>query len=425
MVNPSTRNLFVVADDDQIIYQWNGASPERLWMLRADYEMEMVQLPENYRCPPAVVDLANCLIAHNSDRLSEKSRLHARKGAQDKIVVRLKDFDDFEQEVDWVTRDVGTRDPEERAKCVVLARTRRLLERVVASLEQFGIPAFMAVRKTEFQSAPLRWLHSILRLANARSNRTYLRLACKSFFTLEGIKLEVDNIVSHASVGDGDLLRSFNRAALVRVEELTPSSRSLLQRSLPRLSDRLDFRSFEKAAFEWFDQIRAMAPDGEDTLDEYLEEKNTWQTLVGEIASKYGEQEVTLHLLLQELDLRSKAPRPPEYAVPCFTIHSSKGMEFDHVYLVGMVEDQLPSWAAIRKGDDSREMQQERRNCFVAITRAQSTLTLSYSTRVEGWSKAPSRFLAEMGLRDMGIPGPGQSPRKKSLGIQLPRPVSR
>ena len=71
-------------------------------------------------------------------------------------------------------------------------------------------------------------------------------------------------------------------------------------------------------------------------------------------------------------------------------------MEFDHVYLVGMVEDQLPSWAAIQKGDQSRDMQEERRNCFVAITRTQETLTLTYSDRVQGWQKKPSRFLYEM-----------------------------
>jgi DNA helicase-2/ATP-dependent DNA helicase PcrA len=73
-------------------------------------------------------------------------------------------------------------------------------------------------------------------------------------------------------------------------------------------------------------------------------------------------------------------------------------MAFHHVYLIGLVEDQLPSWAAVRKGDDSREMQEERRNCFVAITRTQETLTLTHSLELFGWQKQPSRFLSEMGL---------------------------
>jgi DNA helicase-2/ATP-dependent DNA helicase PcrA len=73
-------------------------------------------------------------------------------------------------------------------------------------------------------------------------------------------------------------------------------------------------------------------------------------------------------------------------------------MEFYHVYLIGLVEEQLPSWAAVRKGRDSQEMQEERRNCFVAITRTRENLTLTYSQEVFGWSKEPSRFLSEMEL---------------------------
>lgn len=73
-------------------------------------------------------------------------------------------------------------------------------------------------------------------------------------------------------------------------------------------------------------------------------------------------------------------------------------MEFSHVYLVGMAEDQLPSFQAKKAGDDSREMQEERRNCFVAITRTMESLNLTYADRYNGWRKPPSRFLSEMGL---------------------------
>ena len=67
LIAPGRRhNLFVVADDDQIIYQWNGASPKRFDDLRRDYELETIQLPESYRCPPEILDRANRLIRHNS-----------------------------------------------------------------------------------------------------------------------------------------------------------------------------------------------------------------------------------------------------------------------------------------------------------------------------------------------------------------------
>ena len=73
-------------------------------------------------------------------------------------------------------------------------------------------------------------------------------------------------------------------------------------------------------------------------------------------------------------------------------------MEFRHVYLIGLGEDQLPSFQSIKKGSASREMQEERRNCFVAITRAQVSLTLTHAGEYFGWPKKPSRFLSEMGL---------------------------
>ena len=117
-----------------------------------------------------------------------------------------------------------------------------------------------------------------------------------------------------------------------------------------------------------------------------------------DITKKFEGEDVSLHQLLHELDLTSKTPPKLSEALPCFTIHASKGMEFGHVYLMGLVEDQLPSWAAVKKGSNSLEMQEERRNCFVAITRAQESLTLTFSTQVFEWTKQPSRFLGEMGI---------------------------
>ena len=80
------------------------------------------------------------------------------------------------------------------------------------------------------------------------------------------------------------------------------------------------------------------------------------------------------------------------------TIAASKGMEFKHVFLIGLVEDELPGYYAKKKGDHSDDMREERRNCFVAITRAEETLTLTYAERYYGYQKQPSRFLKEMGL---------------------------
>ena len=399
IVKPTTHNLFVVADDDQVIYQWNGANIRRIEALRQDFNAESLQLPENYRCPADVVDIANTLISCNHNLVAEKMETGAYKADNKSQVVRLHpQFGDFSEEADWVAKDIAGRPREQRANCVVLARTRKLLQTVVESLKRHDVQGYVAAKKNEFEGAPMQWLHSVLRLANSRNNNQHLRRVCKSFFALEGINLNVNDIIPHASVEDGDCLRSWIAAAM-NSTGLSEHTKEFLQKpALPALADHMDFWAFQDGAFQWLDSLPKVSPDKEDVFNEYQKEKETWEQLVDEISNQHGGQDVTLHLLLRELDLRSKSPEPPQDAVPCFTIHAAKGMEFDHVYLVGMVEDQLPSWAAKKKGDRSLEMQEERRNCFVAITRAKESLSLTYSSKVHGRQKEPSRFLHEMGL---------------------------
>src|SRR6185312_5321108 len=107
---------------------------------------------------------------------------------------------------------------------------------------------------------------------------------------------------------------------------------------------------------------------------------------------------ISLDEFLQQLQLRSKAPSPQARTVTLMTVHGAKGREFDYVYLVGLAEDILPSFQSRQKGDNSPEMEEERRNCFVAITRAKECLILSRANIYRGWSKQPSRFLVEMNL---------------------------
>lgn len=398
LVNPETRNLFVVADDDQIIYQWNGASPERLNELRDEFGMSVVQLPENYRCPPEVIELANSLIEHNLERSSDKERLRARKPPTAKTGVRLQGFRSLDDEARWVAKDIAGRNAAERSKCAILARTRKVLNVMVDALNSAGVDGFISVRKDEFLSAPLAWLHSMLRLANARQDREQLSRACKAYYKLEGINLRVPDIVSIAASEDGDYLRAWRKAALDRVEDTDPTH-ELVDKYVAKLADTLSIWEFTVASFTCFDSIETPPVDSEIHDELFRDERDVWTELTNEIIAQYGKENVTLHLLLQELDLRSKAPTPPAGAVPCFTIHASKGMEFGHVYLVALVEDQLPNWAAVKPDARPHELQEERRNCFVAITRTQESLTLTYSAQVFGWNKSPSRFLTEMGLQ--------------------------
>ncbi len=161
VVGDAPKDLFVVADDDQIIYQWNGASPERLQALRTDFKMQVLQLPANYRCPAEVIVLANRLIRHNLDRAADKQPLYAIKQAAKKTVVHLQHFDTFDTELEWIAADIRASHLPETGSCAILARTRKVLEAAVTKLQTGGITASLTVRKAEFTSAPFRFMHAI------------------------------------------------------------------------------------------------------------------------------------------------------------------------------------------------------------------------------------------------------------------------
>lgn len=384
-------NLFVVADEDQIIYQWNGASPERLQVLRSDYGMEVIQLPENYRCPPEIVDFANKLIAHNRMRTEGKQPLAAfRSVSLSDNVIRYGIFDSPSDEVAVIANDILDRQlaPPD---CVVLARTTKLLETAAGALRNAGFDAYVARRKSDFESPLVRVVYYALRLTNARHDRDILRRLCVAWEALSDVALEVENVAASAALVGGDFLRAWADAAVVEAEGETIV---LLGKLRSALVERLDF----PGVVDWFlsEGWKAWADEQDRDL---ADEIKTWSELHGEVAREYGYDDLTLNVYLQQMDLVPKTVRPSLNAVRCMTVHGSKGLEFKHVYLLGMAQEVLPSFQALKKGIHSRELEEERRNCFVAITRVQETLTLTRARRYNGWSKGPSQFLAEMGLK--------------------------
>ena len=307
IVGADPRNLFVVADDDQIIYQWNGASPERLASLRNDFKMRMVQLPANYRCPPEVVALANKLIKQNLSRTADKVPLHAVKKGTGTQVVRVRNFATIDDELDWVASDIAEQHAGDAGKCVLLARTRRVLELAVGKMQDRGVKASLAIRKSEFTSAPFRWLHALLRLANARSDREQLRRVCKSFFELEGVDLDVQELVADAAKFNGDFLRCWFESALLR-EGVDHNTLRLLQTGRRQIVDRLDVLGFNVSAFSWFEeQNKKLNPTVDEGFADYKEEKAIWKELQDRVVAKYGRNELTLNTFLQEFDLSEKS----------------------------------------------------------------------------------------------------------------------
>ena len=384
------HNLFVVGDDDQIIYQWNGASPERLAHLQRDYEMDVIQLPECYRCPAPIIELANHLIAHNRMRTPGKTPITARSRMDlNSNPVRYGIFASPKKEAAFIPKDIRTRGLRGE-ECVVLGRSVKLIECAADALRDAGYEAYLARQKSNFESASVCVMVEALRLANGRHDRDILRRLCLAWKKLSGQTLEVDDVVANAALVGGDFLRAWTDAA-----STDTTGCATLTRIRSDLVDSLAFLEiidwFLNHSWQLWSEI-----DDRDTADEV----KTWENLHDEIRREYNQGSLTLNAYLQQMDLTSKTPRPGPNAVRCMTMHGAKGLEFKHVYLIGMAQEILPSYYALQNGERSKEVEEERRNCFVAITRAEETLTLTRSAQYYGYLKAPSQFLAEMGIRD-------------------------
>lgn len=384
LVDDYSKNLFVVSDINQSIYGWNGSDPNLVRNLIDDFNPKILHLPESFRCPQQICQMAHNLIS-NTDGPGTSNSNSIQQNSEN---VRYKTFDDIKDEIQWVADDIaksGTNG------CAVVARQRKLLQLAIDALNKNGIVGYMP-RKYDFSSNEMAWLYSMLQLADARSNGTHLRKACKTFYVLTGIKLVADDIISNPVQTD-DYLRGWQQAALQNMSDANIVS--FLKTSIKHLADRLDVWRFLDDCFRWFDQQNSSSEPN--VVNEYEEDHNVWNNFIASISDKYGKKQATLNELLLEF----KNYCGESYVagdVPCYTIHTSKGLEFDHVYLIGIAEGELPHWQAIKKGDQSANMQEERRLCFVAVTRARKRLTLTNSHNMFGWAKQPSRFISEMGI---------------------------
>jgi len=388
------KNLFAVADDDQIIYQWNGASFRQIQRFSTDYKAEVIQLTENWRCPPAIVEAANRLVAYNANRTTAKKPLVAGKKhlilPQDQHI-RLLHFTDDQQEIAGVAEDIKKRPVGERPKVAVLARTRALIEKICEQLIARTVPAVILRRRDEFLSPNFRWLAAFLKQAIRPLDKRNLPLLIESYNRLASVELPQEQVVARAEASGRSYLEEWLEMAAAGTT--AGSNTMLLNTARVVLGDITGFRQLAEQMITDADQQSAQGS----ATDDLLEDLAAWKEISRDIGRHVGSS-CTLDQFLQELELRSKEPTPPKNAVALMTIHAAKGREFDFVYLVGLAEDTLPSFQARQVGDQSAEMEEERRNCFVAITRAKEQLTLSWAGKYRGYAKQPSRFLKEMGF---------------------------
>lgn len=395
MCGVNNNNLFIVADDDQVIYGWNGASHKRIAEFREDYNAELIQLNQNFRCPKEVICAANKLIAHNSSRTVSKKPLESMKELPQENHVFMNYFEDYTEEMAFVaglTKKIRDENPDD--SICVIARNNRLLETAFEEAEKIGIDCEKSKRKTDFETPYVLLLYLLLKLANHRNDSKVLKQIIVIFEQALLVSINLEELLTNAELSNQDYMRALSNEIKGKLDDEDFEKSFELE-----LSEGKNFISFIQKAFEWSEKRIGQIEDDsyrEQTKQEFLLEKRIWTDFERRLTYNYNLDEITVATYMQEFAMISKESEPAKDAVQFLTIHASKGKEFEHVILIGMVNDELPSFQSMKKGIDSVEMEEERRNCFVAITRTQKKLYLTYSSKYYGWKKKPSLFINEM-----------------------------
>ena len=384
------RNIFAVADDDQIIYQWAGASYRQIAVFREHYNPQLIQLVENRRCPLEVVQAANNLVRHNVDRTPGKAPLVATRnlGARP---IQLLTFASDAEEAAGVAEEVGNIEESARGECAVIARTRTILQPILDAMRERGIKAAIATRRDRFVSPQFVWLQSFLDQAIRPTDRQVFRSMVDAANRVAGTEFDQALLAAEAEASGVSYLEYWTN---LNAASDNDGAKKFAAFGVKIIQSRANWRAVNNEALSW---LPSTADRADGVISDADEDKAAWETAARAIRQEKG-GDADLHEFLQGLALRPKEPPADPNAVSLLTVHAAKGLEFDHVWLIGLAESVLPSWQSLQPKARPAELEEERRNCFVAITRTKETLVLSRATQYRGWSKEPSRFIAEMDL---------------------------
>jgi len=385
------RNVFAVADDDQIIYQWNGASYKQIERFRNDFRPTLIQIPENHRCPPEVVVAGNRLVAYNTSRTPEKLPLIPTK-PQSEPPIELRVFQNEVKEAEGLASEISKLEESVWPRLAVLGRTRSMLQPLCDALQKHDVAFLLVQRRDSFLSPQFVWLQSCLESLVRPLDRRLFTLLVDSSNRFTDLTLDAALLIAEAEASS----RSFLEQWILSMPDGTGKHTTQLTRFANDLvRSRTRWKTIVAGAVEYFGHC-ANTPDG--VISDLADDHAAWDARTREIKRELG-TEPSLAEFLQGMALRTKEPPANPNAVTLMTIHSAKGLEFDVVYIIGFAESVIPSWQSIQKGPASAEMEEERRNCFVAITRTRERLILSRAEKYRGYPKSPSRFLLEMGLK--------------------------
>ncbi|HVB99653.1 MAG TPA: UvrD-helicase domain-containing protein [Candidatus Dormibacteraeota bacterium] len=385
----------VVGDEDQSIYSWRGADPGILQRFLEDFPgAEVLRVETNYRSTQTILDAAAAVVAHNSGRLG-KNLTATRTGEQ---LVRLQEAIDGTGEAATVVHEIGRllrKEPE--ASVAILYRTNFQSRPFEEACRRAGLVFRLVGGFSFYQRAEVKDLLAYARMminpdddvALARVINTPVRgIGEKTVESLRAAAAEDKISLWAALVAASEAASNRTAAALAAFRQLIEGLRAGWENRRPaELLRELAGRTGYLESLEQQDRA------------EFTDRASNVKELVS-AAEEAEEQGETLLSFLDRAALVSDADSYDAHApVTLITLHSAKGLEFDHVFLVGMEENLFPH---ARSMASEAALEEERRLCYVGMTRARRTLTLtrahyrrSYDRRSQT-ATMPSRFLAEV-----------------------------
>jgi DNA helicase-2/ATP-dependent DNA helicase PcrA len=418
------RNLCVVGDDDQSIYGWRGAEVAHILRFKRDWpDAKVVRLEDNYRSTAEILELANRLIAHNRQR-HEKVLRPARRGGQPPRILQC---EDEEAEAKQVVADIKGRLQQQGIQprdFAILTRTNEQCRAFEMELRRAGVPYIVLGGMSFYDRKEVRDILSYLKLLVSPADEVaLLRIINRP---ARGIgQATVTALVEQAvKVGKPvwELFKPEQRPAEVRVNAATNEAIRKFQSLVERYTQRA-------AREPLVDVVRDLIRDigYRDEIDRAYEnpaERLSRWSAVEEVVNSLGRyqqradqptlREFLDEALLDDRDDDDKETQLARNAVALMTLHSAKGLEFPEVYLVGMEEGLLPHHRA--DSDGLAAVEEERRLCYVGVTRAQERLTMSLPLSRMKWGKSretePSRFLYELTGKTRPDRGPAGGKRR-------------
>lgn len=401
------RNLCVVGDDDQSIYGWRGAEITHILSFQKDWpDAKVVRLEANYRSTAAILGYANTLIAFNRHR-HDKVLRPARAGGQRPRVMQLQDETEEARKVVADIQSRMTRPGVSARDFAILCRTNEQPRSFEAELRRVNLPYVLIGGMSFFDRKEVRDLLCYLKLIDNPSDESALLRVINT--PARGIgNASVKQLVAAATSQGGcvwDLIANKKSQGIVSpgaAKSLGLFVQLILQ--LRGQAEKLSLGDLTSHVIEkvgYRRELERTYPDANDlaartaSLEEIINAASSYQQ---------HSREPTLRGFLDDIALggqdsnEDKESQLEGNAIALMTMHSAKGLEFPYVYMPGMEEGILPHKRSVEAEGDA--IDEERRLCYVGVTRAQEELTLSFALTRRKWGKpretVPSRFLYEM-----------------------------